>query len=258
MTDLPPKLAGWATDDLATHRYCRPYPGNSSGPCSFEESTPLLSLLAPILQCKCLEQVVLRVVLSLKFVMNIESSTQIWETLPEHVCDEVISLHHEVIRKQLHTHHGYECGTEKLSTAPVAQCTSRGVCLKQDSCRWVCITWRMPQAQSCCCACASRGVCLRHSPVAVGVHHVAHASVLFQVCLAPGVRVPAYMHQKCACLCTCTESARACEHAPKVRVPVNMHQKYECLCTCTESALAYVHAPKVRVPVNMHQKCACL
>jgi len=28
------------------------------------------------------------------------------------VCDEVISLHHEVIRKQLHTHHGYECGTE--------------------------------------------------------------------------------------------------------------------------------------------------
>eukprot|EP00200_Dunaliella_tertiolecta_P009776 CAMPEP_0202368836 /NCGR_PEP_ID=MMETSP1127-20130417/775_1 /ASSEMBLY_ACC=CAM_ASM_000462 /TAXON_ID=3047 /ORGANISM="Dunaliella tertiolecta, Strain CCMP1320" /LENGTH=79 /DNA_ID=CAMNT_0048964295 /DNA_START=15 /DNA_END=250 /DNA_ORIENTATION=+ len=35
-----------------------------------------------------------------------------WETLPEHVCDEVISLHHEVIRKKLHMHHGYECGTE--------------------------------------------------------------------------------------------------------------------------------------------------
>ncbi|KAF5830914.1 hypothetical protein DUNSADRAFT_13846 [Dunaliella salina] len=35
-----------------------------------------------------------------------------WETLPDHVCDEAISLHHEITRTQLHIHHGYECGTE--------------------------------------------------------------------------------------------------------------------------------------------------
>uniref|UniRef100_A0A7S3R8N7 Guanylate cyclase domain-containing protein n=1 Tax=Dunaliella tertiolecta TaxID=3047 RepID=A0A7S3R8N7_DUNTE len=43
---------------------------------------------------------------------DIESSTQMWETLPERVCDEVISLHHEVIRTLLDVYQGYECGTE--------------------------------------------------------------------------------------------------------------------------------------------------
>jgi hypothetical protein len=43
---------------------------------------------------------------------DIQSSTEMWETLPEQISDQAVGLHADIIRTLMKLHNGYECGTE--------------------------------------------------------------------------------------------------------------------------------------------------
>lgn len=45
-------------------------------------------------------------------ITDIESSTLLWDVLDGQIMDEVLHLHHEVMRQQCYLHRGYESGTE--------------------------------------------------------------------------------------------------------------------------------------------------
>ena len=42
----------------------------------------------------------------------LQNSTVLWETLPSHVMDEALRIHHEIIRGLMPEHNAYESATE--------------------------------------------------------------------------------------------------------------------------------------------------